>query len=107
MSEGGKLPERAGAQGRLHLTFPSRPGACCSPSRRPWRKGEGWAWRQWAAGRAQSQLTPHFPLICPPRSLTIRPALELQVRAEGSWSWGGDSAVEGAAGMGPVYKVTC
>lgn len=57
-------------------------------------------------GQPGGPVTAHtsFSSDFPPRSLTIRPALELQVRAEGSWSRGGDSAVQGAAGMGPVYR---
>ena len=56
-------------------------------------------WRGVAGLRTQAHLTPSR--ICPRRSLTIRPALELQVVSGGRGAGrDGASALEGAVGGG-------
>ena len=47
--------------------------------------------------RAQSHPMPYFPLITCHRSLTIRPALELQVRTGGKLERGGRKCHRGCA----------
>lgn len=72
---------RGGLTGDWPLTPFSGPGACCSQSRRPWRKGEGLipGVKKGLQAWGTPSHTPSCRLLCPYRSLTIRPAVELQV----------------------------
>lgn len=99
MSEGeGSCGEGWGPQRWLHADLPLSPpppGACCSPSRRPWRRGEGYAWRR-GQPEGRPHLTPPFPPL-PPQEPDHPASLGTAGAGGGELERGGHSAVEGAA----------